>query len=168
MKRQKKSNENPNVVYFNSRENKILSNFWGIRMEFNIKNAYKQTEIYKSVEHFYQAMKTTDPKQRAEIRRQSSPSEARRVGSNPRKTTLRPDWKALRMEVMEFALRKRAMVDFTFRNFLVSTGTKTLIHRAPWDGFWGDGPDGKGENQLGIMLMELRYELTHPKSEPIG
>lgn len=42
---------------------------------------------------------------------------------------------------------------------LMRTGDAILIEDAPWDDFWGNGKDGKGENMKGKLLMQLRDSL---------
>ena len=46
-------------------------------------------EVYDSLEHAYQAAKTTDPMERLKIRTYSSPGAAKKIG---RTVTLRQDW----------------------------------------------------------------------------
>ena len=49
------------------------------------------------------------------------------------------------------------------RELLISTGTARLVESAsvdnPVNRFWGE-VNGVGKNMLGVMLMELRAELT--------
>ena len=46
---------------------------------------------------------------------------------------------------------------------LLATGTAHLVKRAPHDAFWGDGPNGHGENMLGNILMRIRRELRRDR-----
>lgn len=39
-----------------------------------------------------------------------------------------------------------------------------LSYQVSDDTFWGCGPDGRGENQLGSLLMRLRQELVEALS----
>ena len=45
-----------------------------------------------------------------------------------------------------------------FRAELTATRSKVLVENTP-NGEWGVGPDGKGGNKLGVVLMELRHKL---------
>jgi len=42
---------------------------------------------------------------------------------------------------------------------LLATGDAPLVHRAPWDSFWGDGKNGRGKNVLGKLWEEIRSEV---------
>jgi predicted NAD-dependent protein-ADP-ribosyltransferase YbiA (DUF1768 family) len=46
------------------------------------------------------------------------------------------------------------------RALLLHTGDIHLAQIKPNDGFWGLGRDGSGKNMLGILLMEIRDELS--------
>ena len=43
---------------------------------------------------------------------------------------------------------------------LLSTGEAKLIEHTENDAYWGDGGDGKGKNYLGILLMQVREEIS--------
>jgi len=42
---------------------------------------------------------------------------------------------------------------------LFNTGHRPLIADAPGDAYWGVGPDGQGENRLGVLLTRVRYQI---------
>lgn len=109
---------------------------------------------YPSVEHAYQAAKTTVPQERAKIARLATPGEAKRAG---RRVTLRPDWDAIKLDVMRGLLLQK----FTYPDLgraLLETKPAELIEGNSWhDTFWGvDLTTGRGENHLGKLLMEIR------------
>lgn len=114
---------------------------------------------YSSVEHAYQAAKTTDKTWREKIRLEPSPAKAKRIG---RKVPLRPDWDVHRLAVMEALLWQKFLIE-PFRTLLLGTGTETLVEGNTWgDRFWG--VCGEGENHLGRILMKIRQALSplHP------
>lgn len=39
---------------------------------------------------------------------------------------------------------------------LLATGSRPIVEASEVDAFWGEGPDGKGLNVLGHMLMNIR------------
>ena len=41
----------------------------------------------------------------------------------------------------------------------MNTGDRKLVEHSPYDSYWGDGPDGNGQNRLGELLMRLRSAL---------
>jgi hypothetical protein len=71
----------------------------------------------------------------------------------------RKDWRDVREDVMRRALRAKFTQHDALRAFLLATGDDELVEDADWDSFWGNGPDGKGDNVLGKMLVELREDL---------
>lgn len=45
------------------------------------------------------------------------------------------------------------------RRMLLSTGDADLLFTDPHDNFWGDGPLGRGANELGRALERVRERL---------
>lgn len=114
---------------------------------------------WPTVEHYYQAMKTTDPAEREKIRRAQSPGEAKRLG---RRVALRPDWEEIKLLVMRRALKYKFRYDNSDGVYLMSTGDQYLAEGNDWnDRFWGVSPavGGYGQNWLGVLLMARRAEL---------
>jgi len=117
-------------------------------------------ETYPTVEHFFQAMKTTDSAQRAKILAAKTAGEAKKIG---RTVTLRKNWTQIREEVMETALRAKFQQNPELKKKLIDTGDVELIEGNTWgDTFWGQ-VNGKGSNKLGKLLMKIRDELMKGK-----
>ncbi len=116
---------------------------------------------WRSVEHFYQAAKATDHRDRDQIRMAASPFEAKRMGGHL--SNCRKDWKTYRATAMRHALALRFHSGAPVSKRLLETGDRALVHDTPWgrtgDPFWGNGRDGRGRNLLGEMLMEQRDAL---------
>lgn len=116
---------------------------------------------YPTVEHAYQAAKTTDPAERAKIKAAKTPGDAKRLG---RCVQLRRDWTAIREQVMETLLRRKFQSP-ALREALLATEEKELVETNSWhDLYWGTcncshcrGTDGR--NHLGKLLMKIRDEL---------
>lgn len=116
---------------------------------------YRQ-HAYNSVEHGYQAQKSTDPAVQAMIRNQPTPNAAKKLA---RRIALRPDWESVKLDVMRELLNEKFAQE-PERTILLSTGDAHLIEGNWWgDRFWGQSPIGTGENYLGILLMELRTAI---------
>ncbi len=105
----------------------FLSNFyysplemWGIR--------------FPTVEHAFQACKTTDPQLRQKIADSSTPQTAKRMG---RKLKLREDWEDVKVIYM-YTLLKQKFSDKNLRIYLLSTGNEKLVEGNWWkDRVWG-------------------------------
>ncbi|WP_414658065.1 NADAR family protein (plasmid) [Deinococcus sp. VB343] len=112
-------------------------------------------EDYATLEHYFQAAKTTNPAQRQLIRNAATPAEARRLG---RSVTLREDWDTLRLDVMHAGLRKK-FAQPRFAAALAATGDALILEGNTWnDEFWGVCK-GVGRNHLGRLLMQIRETL---------
>lgn len=138
------------TIRFNSktRETAFLSNFYAALVEYGGLR-------YPSVEHAYQAAKTLDPESRLAIAQAPSAVEAKQLG---KRTRLRADWDDIKISVMRELLEIKFR-DPDLRARLLATQNEPLSHKAPWDGYWGDGPDGRGQDLLGALLMDLRDRL---------
>lgn len=113
-------------------------------------------ESYKSVENYYQSMKSLDPEMRKQIS-DATPSASKQIA---KKIQLRSDWGEVKYDVMKKALRaKWSKPDY--KDALLSTGDDMIIEWNNWsDRTWGvDIRNDKGLNLLGQALMEIRNEL---------
>jgi len=71
----------------------------------------------------------------------------------------RPDWDAVKVEMMRRILRAKTAQHEYVRRKLLATGERELVEDSWRDDFWGWGPDGKGRNELGKLWMEIRAEI---------
>jgi ribA/ribD-fused uncharacterized protein len=132
----------------------FLSNFFFCTVEF-------EGDEYKSVEHAFQAAKTEDRNTRALIKVSPLPRDAKFLG---RKIRLSDIWDEDKVDVM------RGLIRAKFKNrrlakMLLKTGRAEIVEGNTWgDTFWGKC-EGKGENLLGKILMEIRLELREKESE---
>lgn len=134
---------------------RFLSNFYPAEVDF-------EDATYPTVEHAYQAAKTLDVAERQCVRRARSPGAAKRLG---RKITMRPDWDAIKLEVMRRFVRQKFYTDSVLAGWLCATGDQELVEGNYWgDTFWGQCPVGVGFNHLGKILMEVREELRVGRS----
>lgn len=70
-----------------------------------------------------------------------------------------PSWHEERVHVMEEVLRAKAEQHEDVRTVLIKSGTRRIIENSPVDAFWGIGPEGIGQNTLGMLWMKIREEL---------
>lgn len=131
-------------------EYRWLSNFWPVRIHF-------ERLDYPSVEHAYQAAKF--PTDRREPFTYGTAGEAKRLGRRPGK---RPDWDAVKVAFMAKFLEQKFYPGTNLAHRLLETADHQLVEGNTWgDIFWGVC-DGRGENQLGILLMRIRNDLAQP------
>ncbi|TWT58064.1 Swarming motility protein YbiA [Thalassoglobus neptunius] len=132
-----------------SGEYRWLSNFWAVSVVLD-------RETYPSVEHAYQASKTTDRFERQLIQESQSAGHAKKLGS---KLKERKDWDSIKLHIMEDLLRQKFSVP-DLKEQLIATGHAEIIEGNTWgDHFWGVCK-GTGENHLGTLLMKIREELV--------
>lgn len=129
---------------------RFLSNFYPCNVIF-------EDVKYPSVEHAYQAAKTTDKEARKRIAKLFSPGRAKQAG---RRLDLRQDWEQIKLGVMGTLVDRKFRKDPRLRRLLLETGDARLEEGNNWgDTFWGT-VDGKGENHLGRILMAVRDKLS--------
>ena len=112
---------------------------------------------YPTVEHYFQAQKTLDIKERERIAKLPTPGEAKRAG---RRVKLRSDWEEVKDNVMLVGLYHK-FKDPELRKKLMATGDEHLEEGNYWhDTYWGVC-EGVGENRLGQLLMTVRKEIQN-------
>lgn len=114
---------------------------------------------WPTTEHYFQAQKFSDPKNREEVRNANDPSIAARLGRD-RKKKIRPDWEAVKIGVMRQALEAKFTQHDELKRLLLATGSAKLVEHTANDRYWGDGGDGSGQNMLGRLLMEIRNKFS--------
>lgn len=127
----------------------FLSNFYPVRVIF-------QGATYPSVENAYQAAKTLDREDRIPFE-ECSAKESKKLG---KQLKLRSDWDSEKIAIMRLLVcQKFTIPNYALHNKLLDTYPAELVEGNYWgDTFWGVCR-GKGQNHLGIILMELRNEL---------
>lgn len=119
---------------------------------------------YSTVEHAYQAAKCADWHQAAEIFCAKTPALAKKLG---RRATLKPDWETAKHQVMLSLLRAK-FTNPAERYLLLATGDAHLEEGNTWgDVTWGT-VNGKGENWLGRLLMQVREEIRDGRESVDG
>jgi len=133
----------------------FLSNFYPSPLEHD-------GIVYPTVEHAYQAAKTSDKDERRRLAAIPKPGGAKAVGRRIK----RPDnWFDYNLDLMESLIEQKFTEDDDLREKLLATGDAELIEGNTWnDRFFGMVKDKKtgewvGENHLGQMLMRVRERL---------
>lgn len=129
-------------------ENAFLSNFTPCQIVY-------EGVVYPTVEHAFQGAKCKHPEDKAKIAMLAIPALAKKAG---RRVDMRVDWNEIKVRVMKELLTLK-FADPELRKALLKTGNAVLIEGNTWnDTFWGVC-DGKGENYLGRLLMEVRKDI---------
>ncbi|MGO9048645.1 MAG: NADAR family protein [Xanthobacteraceae bacterium] len=113
---------------------------------------------WPTVENYYQAQKFTDAELQKSIRKAEKPIIAKNL-ADENKAAIRPDWDAIKDEVMYRAVRRKFELHPELRAMLVATGDEDIVEAAPTDTYWGVGRDGTGLNKLGKIIVRIREEL---------
>lgn len=116
---------------------------------------------FTTVENFYQAMKTLDESDRSKIAVMSA-GESKRYG---KRVKLRADWDERKLDVMEYALRKKFAPGTSWHRKLMAAVGEIVEWNYWHDNYWGNCTcsrcKGKpGENHLGRLLMKIRTEFN--------
>ena len=115
-------------------------------------------KVWPTAEHYFQAQKFAGTEHEETMRLEPSPMVVARMGRG-RKKPLRPDWEAVKDEVMRKAVLAKFTQHAELRAQLLETGDAKIVEHTENDSYWGDGGDGSGKNILGLILMEVRERL---------
>ncbi|HVF84929.1 MAG TPA: NADAR family protein [Abditibacteriaceae bacterium] len=138
--------------------------FYGTRAAYGCFSNFSQHGIeldgqwWPTTEHYFQAQKFAGTAHVEAIRCVATPKRAAEMGRE-RSRPLRPDWEAIKDEIMHRAVLKKFQTHEEIRHILLSTGNEEIIEDAPNDYYWGRGKNRTGKNKLGIILMQVREEL---------
>lgn len=139
-----------------SKDYRFLSNFFACTVT-------KDGISYPSVEHYYQAMKSSDVNIHKRVAKMRTASEAKKFGRTIMYDDLewRDDWDQIKLKVMTEGLVQKFKPNTTLAENLKSTAGYLIIEGNSWkDNYWGvDFESGIGENKLGILLMRIREKL---------
>ena len=107
---------------------------------------------YRNAESAYQATKCADPNNRQRFIDLTG-AQAKRLGRTLR---MDPDWERKKFGVMYKVVEDKFLRNTTLMRWLQETGDQELVEGNTWnDTYWGVC-GGKGENNLGIILMTIR------------
>ena len=113
---------------------------------------------FPSVEHAYQAAKTTETSERYRFTCCTA-GQAKRMGQQ---LTLRPGWEELKFAIMMQLVLSKFSWNPALRSQLQLTGERNLVELNHWrDEYWGvEYTTNTGQNQLGKILMAVRAQLA--------
>ncbi|MDP3323230.1 NADAR family protein [Hydrogenophaga sp.] len=124
--------------------------------------------VYPTSEHAYQAGKASKPAVREWILSAPTPSLAAMAAHGLYVWDVVPNWAQIKFDRMRAVLRAKFEQHADLKDLLLSTGDARLVEAGTVNNavnrLWGE-VDGKGENTLGVMLMDLRSEYARPKTK---
>jgi len=128
----------------------FLSNFYLADVEY-------EGVKYTNNESAFQSAKVTCVDTRDEFSK-LNPSQAKRKG---RQVKLRKSWDSMKFDIMYEICYAKFSQNIGLRFKLLSTGNEYLEEGNDWgDTIWGT-VNGKGQNNLGKILMRVREELRN-------
>jgi len=134
--------------------------------EYQFLSNFAETPFYyagpcwPTAEHLYQALKFDDPRVQGYICELPTPQAAKKYADQHQEGK-REGWHERRVQMMRLVLMLKFSQSPMLVDQLLATGDALLVHYAPWDSYWGSGRDGKGENVMGHLLMNLRKWFRH-------
>lgn len=114
-------------------------------------------EMYATSEHLYQSLKFSDLNSAKLVRETKTAKEAAQLGRTL--PGMISNWDDIKIDVMEKVLWEKVDQHEILQKWLLETGEAEIIEESKRDSFWGNGPDGKGRNELGKLWMKIREEL---------
>lgn len=121
---------------------------------------------YATSEHAYQAGKAAKPAVRDWILSAPTPSLAAMAAHGLYVWDVVPNWADIKFDRMRAVLRAKFEQHADLKALLISTGEARLVEAGTVNNavnrLWGE-VEGKGQNMLGVMLMELRSEYAKPE-----
>ena len=144
---------------------------WFSNMEEFDDLMYHNGIYYRTVEHFFQAMKFKDIEHRKRIAAMPSPFDAKREGRQCRDLIVK-DWDKIKQSAMWTALKWKFREETRWGKILKSTGDMDIVEWNNWhDNYWGwcvcerctNNRIEDPKNKLGKMLMGIR--LTYKSEE---
>ncbi|WP_256805481.1 NADAR family protein [Bradyrhizobium sp. Bra64] len=140
----------------NERPYGIFSNLFRCEIEF-------EGKTYPTAEHAYQAGKALKPAVRDWILAAPTPSLAAMAAHGLYVWDVVPNWQSIKFDRMRAVLRAKFLQHPDIASVLLSTGSARLVEAGRVNNavnrLWGE-VNGQGQNMLGLMLMELRAELS--------
>lgn len=117
--------------------------------------------LYPTNEHYYQSQKASGEEFKRWIRLAPNPYHAMKAGRTLRAGKpgeLKEKWDDIKLDIMLKGLRTK-FTNPILRKRLLDTKDAFLFEDSPNDIFWGM-VNGKGENNLGMLIMFVRDEIN--------
>ena len=134
---------------------------YGCFSNFSLHSIDLQGYTWPTSEHYYQAQKYQGTPHQSlceKIRQTPTPEEAAAIGRNL-DYAVQPNWDQIKSQIMYSAVHTKFLTHASIQAELLGTGDELIVENSPTDAYWGCGVDGKGYNQLGKILMQVRQDI---------
>ena len=152
-----KSTKQADIPFYRANEKPYgaLSNLFRRPMEF-------EGRVYPTAEHAYQAGKARKDEVREWILSAPTPSLVAMAAHGLYTWDIVPEWSRTKFDRMRKVLKAKFSQHEDLKKLLLSTGNARLVEAGRTDNAvnrtWGE-VNGKGQNMLGVLLMEVRDEI---------
>ena len=128
----------------------FCSNFWQAKVFYD-------GLVWQTNEHLYQAQKHRGTPVYQAIHECKTAWAAMKMGrAHP---VAVPRWDDLKDDNMRACAFLKFSQNRDIREQLLETGNARIVEAGAHDSYWAEGPNGKGLNRLGAVLMEVRFML---------
>jgi ribA/ribD-fused uncharacterized protein len=152
-----KNDQNQEIRFYRSNEKPYgaFSNLYRRRILFEDKE-------FATAEHAYQAGKPKRAEVQEWLLNAPTPSLVAMAAHGLYTWEIVPNWSEIKFDRMRKVLRAKFSQHEDLREILLSTGNARIVEvgrvDSPVNRTWGE-INGKGQNMLGVLLMELREDL---------
>ena len=152
-----KSTKQADIPFYRANEKPYgaFSNLFRRPMEF-------EGRVYPTAEHAYQAGKARKDEVREWILSAPTPSLVAMAAHGLYTWDIVPEWSRTKFDRMRKVLKAKFSQHEDLKKLLLSTGNARLVEAGRTDNAvnrtWGE-VTGKGQNMLGVLLMEVRDEI---------
>lgn len=152
-----KSTKQADIPFYRANEKPYgaFSNLFRRPMEF-------EGRVYPTAEHAYQAGKARKDEVREWILGAPTPSLVAMAAHGLYTWDIVPEWSRTKFDRMRKVLKAKFSQHEDLKKLLLSTGNARLVEAGRTDNAvnrtWGE-VNGKGQNMLGVLLMEVRDEI---------
>jgi ribA/ribD-fused uncharacterized protein len=137
-----------------------VNSSYGFFSNFSPHRIFIEGEMWRTVEHYFQASKFEDNTVKEKIKELESPMDAALLGRS-REMKIREDWEEVKEDVMYEAVKFKFFQHLDLKKELFLTQGALIIEHTKNDSYWGDGGDGTGKNRLGAIIMKVRDEIKN-------
>ena len=150
---------NPAIPIADDRPINFIESIWHYLSPFSAHQIDIWDETFATVEHAYHWAKFLPGEARNQIKAATSPLACLHLSRQLRKNKdiLVPNFN--KDATMEALFRAKLAQHPHVAEVLKLTGNRDLLKVISTDAYWGTGPNGTGQNQMGQLWMKLRAEL---------